>query len=133
MITKQIEAQKQQETAEQQQKIARLVKIYEAMKPKDAAGIFNSLDIGILLQVMQRMKEAKTAPILAAMEPSRAQDVTAALLAKRPDPTDLSQAAQPPTALTNEALPGAEPSPANLDTGAEGAGQAGAAPPLAPG
>ncbi len=56
-----------------------LVKIYEKMKAKDAARIFAKLDLDILLDVIRRMKEAKSAPILAAMDPSRAKDVTVEL------------------------------------------------------
>jgi flagellar motility protein MotE (MotC chaperone) len=55
----------------------RMVKLYEAMKPRDAATIFNELDMPVLLQVVDRMKEAKAAPVLAAMQPDKARDVTA--------------------------------------------------------
>src|SRR5579862_3109776 len=60
-----------------------LVKIYEAMKPKDAAQIFEQLDLPVLLSVLQRMKELKTAPILAAMDPTKAKVVTTALAQRR--------------------------------------------------
>jgi flagellar motility protein MotE (MotC chaperone) len=60
-----------------------LVKLYEAMKPRDAAAIFNDLDQPVLLQVVDRMKEAKAAPILAAMQPDKARAVTAQLAALR--------------------------------------------------
>lgn len=56
-----------------------LVKIYEKMKAKDAARIFARLDLDILLEVIRRMKEAKSAPILAAMDPSKAKEVTVEL------------------------------------------------------
>jgi flagellar motility protein MotE (MotC chaperone) len=58
---------------------AGLVKLYENMKPRDAATIFNDLDMPVLLQVLDRMKEAKAAPVLAAMQPERARQVTAQL------------------------------------------------------
>ena len=54
-----------------------LVKVYEAMKPRDAATIFNDLEMPVLLQVVDRMKEAKAAPVLAAMQPDKARDLTA--------------------------------------------------------
>lgn len=60
-----------------------LVKIYETMKPKDAARIFEELDMPVLLGVIQKMKEQKTAPILAAMDPTKAKEVTAALVERR--------------------------------------------------
>ncbi len=58
---------------------AGLVKVYETMKPRDAAAIFNDLDMAVLLQVLDRMKESKAAPVLAAMQPDRARIVTADL------------------------------------------------------
>jgi flagellar motility protein MotE (MotC chaperone) len=56
-----------------------LVKTYETMRPRDAATIFNDLDQAVLLQVLDRMKESKAAPILAAMQPERARLMTAEL------------------------------------------------------
>ncbi len=53
-----------------------LVKLYENMKPRDAATIMNELDMKVLLQVLDRMKEGKAAPILSAMHPDRAREVT---------------------------------------------------------
>ena len=60
-----------------------LVKLYEAMKPRDAATIFDDLDMPVLLQVVDRMKEAKAAPVLAAMHPDKARDLTARLAQMR--------------------------------------------------
>ncbi|MBP2292077.1 MotE family protein [Azospirillum rugosum] len=60
-----------------------LVKIYETMKPKEAARIFEELDMSVLLGVIERMKETKTAPILAAMDPMKAKEVTSALVERR--------------------------------------------------
>ena len=63
--------------------IQSLVKIYESMKPKDAARIFEELDMDVLLEVVERMKERKTAPILAEMNPDRAKTVTLELAQRR--------------------------------------------------
>jgi flagellar motility protein MotE (MotC chaperone) len=60
-----------------------LVKLYESMKPREAAAIFNDLDKPVLLAVLDRMKEARAAPILAAMAPERARQVTADLAGQR--------------------------------------------------
>jgi len=68
---------------QQEAKLKSLVKIYENMKPKDAARIFDKLDLGILLDVVERMRESKTAPIMAKMTPARAKSVTAALVSRR--------------------------------------------------
>ncbi len=59
-----------------------LVKIYESMKPKEAARIFEELDMTVLLEVVDRMKERKSAPILAKMNPDRAKEITIELAAR---------------------------------------------------
>jgi flagellar motility protein MotE (MotC chaperone) len=56
-----------------------LVRMYEAMKPRDAAAIMNELDGEVLVQVLDRMKEGKAAPVMAAMDPARARSATAKL------------------------------------------------------
>lgn len=73
--------------AEQQAQLDSLVKIYETMKPVDAAKIFNSLENKVLLNVISRMKEAKAAPVLAAMDSARAQEVTILLAERKRLPT----------------------------------------------
>jgi flagellar motility protein MotE (MotC chaperone) len=60
-----------------------LVKLYESMKPRDAALIFNELDMQVLLQVVDRMKEAKAAAVMAAMQPDKARQVTTELARMR--------------------------------------------------
>jgi flagellar motility protein MotE (MotC chaperone) len=72
-------AQKQKEEAGWQG----MVKLYEAMKPKDAATIFNELSMPVLVQVMDRMKDAKAAAVMAAMNPDKARDLTAELAQMR--------------------------------------------------
>lgn len=67
----------------QDSQIKGLVKIYENMKPGDAANIFNEMDMPILLEVINKMSERKVAPVLAAMSPSKARDVTQELAAMR--------------------------------------------------
>ena len=67
---------------EQETKLRRIVKVYENMKPKQAAPIFNQLNMELLLDVAERMREAKIAPILALMKTEKARDVST-LLAKR--------------------------------------------------
>lgn len=68
---------------EQEAKLKSLVKIYETMKPKNAARIFEKLEMDILLDVVERMREAKTSLIFAAMDPSKAKAVTSRLAERR--------------------------------------------------
>jgi flagellar motility protein MotE (MotC chaperone) len=65
---------------------ASMVKIYETMKPKDAAKIFENLDMPVLMSVVSRMKEARVAPILGEMDPVKAKELTTALMEKKPLP-----------------------------------------------
>jgi len=53
-------AQKQKEDAGWQA----MVKLYEAMKPKEAAAIFNELSMPVLLQLLDRMKDTKAAAVM---------------------------------------------------------------------
>jgi flagellar motility protein MotE (MotC chaperone) len=83
MVQTSIQGLLRQYDQEQENKLKSLVKIYETMKPKDAARIFEQLDMDILLDVVERMKEAKVAPILSAMNPEKAKTVTAELAQRR--------------------------------------------------
>ncbi len=60
-----------------------LVKVYESMKPRDAAAIFDVLDMHVLLEVLDRMNDRKAAGILAAMQPERARLATQMLAQMR--------------------------------------------------
>jgi flagellar motility protein MotE (MotC chaperone) len=68
---------------EQEAKLKSLVKIYETMKPKEAARIFDQLEMPVLLDVIERMKETKAAPVMAAMESDKAKKLTTELAKRR--------------------------------------------------
>lgn len=72
-----------QEKRQGDDRLKGLVKIYETMKPREAARIFEELDTPTVLDVLEQMKEAKAAPILASMDPTKAKGVTAALIERR--------------------------------------------------
>lgn len=91
----------------EESRINSLVKIYEAMKPKDAANIFNTLDMDVLLSVIGRMKEAKSSPVLAAMSPDKARIVTIKLAEQRKLPG--AAANKPSGAPAPAAAPAAAP------------------------
>ncbi|MQX37731.1 MotE family protein [Roseospira navarrensis] len=81
--------------AQEQARIDQLVSIYATMKPKDAARIFNDLDMPILLRVIETMKERSAAAIMAEMTPDRAKQVTTELARRRALPgTDPATGAQ---------------------------------------
>ena len=56
-----------EQDAQEKAKVKQLVAIYENMKPQDAANIFNDLEMPVLLQVIENMKERKVAPVIASM------------------------------------------------------------------
>ncbi len=68
-----------QHDEEAESRIKSLVKVYESMKPKAAARIFENLEMSVLIDVAQRMKEKKMAAVLASMDSKRAREVTVRL------------------------------------------------------
>ena len=82
----QISALVDQRTEMESGQFAGIVAMYETMKPKDAALIFNNLDMDVLLRVAKTMSPRKMAPILAVMDTARAQELTVkmAALADKP-------------------------------------------------
>ncbi|QUS54739.1 MotE family protein [Pseudovibrio brasiliensis] len=69
---------KEKQAAEE---IMDLVKIYESMKAKNAARIFNRLDLDIMLKVVKQMQPRKMADVLSEMDPEMAEQLTIALAA----------------------------------------------------
>jgi len=65
-----------------------MVKLYEGMRPRDAAVIFDELEMPVLVQIVDRMGERKAAPVLGAMKPERARLLTAELARHRARPPE---------------------------------------------
>src|SRR6188768_2980679 len=59
-----------------------IVSMYENMKPKDAARIFDRLDLKILVDVSTQMKPATMSPILSQMSPEAAERLTVELASR---------------------------------------------------
>ena len=69
-----------------------VVAMYETMKAKDAAAIFDQLDLPVLLRVARAINPRKMAPIMAKMDPLIAKELTAGLAVDRVEPTiDLAE------------------------------------------
>ncbi|MFN7194811.1 MAG: MotE family protein [Rhodospirillales bacterium] len=60
-----------------------LVRMFQNMKPTEAARIFEQMELPILLELVEAMNERRAAPILAQMNPIRAQQITAELARRR--------------------------------------------------
>lgn len=67
------------EEERENEEIARLVQVYSAMRAKDAAAIFDLLDLPILMQVANAMNPRKMADILGEMNTESARRLTIAL------------------------------------------------------
>jgi flagellar motility protein MotE (MotC chaperone) len=78
-----IKALIEQQDALKEQELQNLVKVYSAMKPKEAAPIFDKLEMSVLISMIQRMPPNKIAPILAVMDPKRANDLTVKLATQK--------------------------------------------------
>ncbi len=88
-IEQQIQTAATEKKKKQEEKLMRLVKMYESMKSKDAARIFDRLDQDVLVKVVKLIRPRKMAPILGRMTPEAAERLTIALAAgdqKRPEP-----------------------------------------------
>ena len=64
-------------------KVDRMVKVYQSMKPDQAAAILGKLQMPVLLDVVGRMKESKLGQILAAMPTEKAQELTLEMMRRR--------------------------------------------------
>jgi flagellar motility protein MotE (MotC chaperone) len=69
-----------------------LIAMYDNMKAKDAAKIFERLDLNVLIEVSSQLNPRRMSDILAQMSPEAAQRLTVALAAHpkdNGDPADL--------------------------------------------
>lgn len=73
--------------ADESKAIKNLVIMYEAMKPKDAARVFDRLGLDVLVPVVQQMNPRKMSEVLASMAPDKAEKLTVALATSGRSPT----------------------------------------------
>jgi len=78
---KAIDEQRAKREAEEKKRLARLARIYESMKPEQAANALINVDWDTTVLIFQRMSEDSVAQILAKMEPEAAAQLTEMLYA----------------------------------------------------
>lgn len=78
-IESRIAAAKSQQAAEEDARFKAIVTMYEGMKPKDAARIFDRLDMPVLIEVASKIAPRKMADILGVMQPAAAERLTVEL------------------------------------------------------
>jgi len=61
---------------EEEKQLQTLVSTYEKMKPKDAAQVFEEMDMDLLADLVSRMKTSRAAPILALVSPTKVKELT---------------------------------------------------------
>ncbi len=86
----------------QEERLAALVDVYQRMRARDAAAVFDGLEDDVLVQVASRMRQANLAEIMGRMNPERARALT----------TMLADRARPPSGggdLLSRARGGAAP------------------------
>lgn len=71
----------------QEQRLASLVDVYQRMRAKDAATVFDGLDDEVLVQVASRMRQANLAEVMGRMDPNRARQLTQMLADRARPPT----------------------------------------------
>lgn len=71
-----LEAKQSEYVQERENSAEKLAKMYEAMKPAQAAPIMSALDLEIILDIMGRMKERPAAKILSYMDAGLAAQVS---------------------------------------------------------
>lgn len=75
-IEKRIDTRLTKREEEQDAEYEKLVALYAKMKPKDAARIFEQMDVSVLAGLIRRMNARIVSPILAEMDPEVAKRVT---------------------------------------------------------
>lgn len=60
----------------QETRLASLVDVYQRMRAKDAAAVFDGLEDDVLIQVASRMRQGNLAEIMGRMDPQRARRLT---------------------------------------------------------
>ncbi len=90
----------------QEQRLGALVDVYQRMRAKDAATVFNGLDDTVMVQVASRMRQANLAEVMGRMQPDKARHLTQLLADRARPPTNGQQL------LTNAVSAAAAP-PAN--------------------
>ena len=86
----------------QAQTLKNLVTMYEAMKPKDAARVFDRLEHRVLIPVVSKMNPRKMSEILSVMQPEAAEKLTVALLTRAEAAASVADPVLTPVAPANE-------------------------------
>jgi flagellar protein FlbB len=77
VLTKaEIEKQMKAKEAAERKRVSKLARLYNEMKPQEAADIMNDLDDDMIIAILQRMDEGQSAKILAKFDPEKSARLT---------------------------------------------------------
>lgn len=76
LTKKEIEAQMKEREAAEKKRVTKIAKLYDNMKPEDAAADLEPLNDDVVVLILQRMEEGNAANVLSAMTPDRAARIT---------------------------------------------------------
>lgn len=87
-----INALVEEKKASEDRQFNSIVAMYETMKPKEAAAVFDQLEISVLVRVASAIPPRKMAQIMAKMTPQKARELTASMAVEQAEPNlDLAQ------------------------------------------
>ncbi|HHG90422.1 MAG TPA: hypothetical protein ENJ90_08100 [Devosia sp.] len=87
-----VQALVDQRNAQGDEQFLALVSMYENMKSADAAAVFNTLNMEVLLRLAINMNPRKMSPIMADMQTERAQELTVRMATARTEPDQIELA-----------------------------------------
>lgn len=90
---------------QEEKRVAALVNVYQKMRAKDAAAIFDALDDAVLLQVAARMKEQNLAEIMGEMQPAAARKLTEMLAETKKPPEAAASAPEESAQKAQDTVP----------------------------
>lgn len=76
LTQKEIDKLSQQRQAEEKKRVSKLARLYNEMKPADAAKILETMDNDIVIAIFQRMDESQVSQILTEFDPDRAATIS---------------------------------------------------------
>ena len=73
---KEIEQQMKEREAAEKKRVSKLARLYNEMKPRDAAEAMDSLDDDLVIAILQRMDEGNAAKVLSEFKPAKTARLT---------------------------------------------------------
>ncbi|MDB5547093.1 MAG: hypothetical protein JWP21_540 [Tardiphaga sp.] len=86
----------EQKSAEDGTRFKSIVTMYEGMKPKDAAKVFDRLEMGVLFEIASQIAPRKMSDILGLMSPEAAERLTVELARRASGDRSMGNSAELP-------------------------------------